>query len=112
VTLPFRLGHTWGLVGNVSTLTTLPALFVPLATQTATLVGVRAKLGSGTSVGVQVKRNGSNVGGVITVTTTAATTALSQALAADDELTIVLSAPVGAPTNLGVTLFVQHTPGP
>jgi hypothetical protein len=47
---------------------------------------------------------------VITVTPTAATTAFSQALAADDELTIVLSSPVGTPSNLTATLYVEHTP--
>jgi hypothetical protein len=111
ITRPFRLGHTWGLVGDVSGLTTLPAMFVPLlGTQAASLIGVRTRLGSGTSVGVQVRRNGGNLGSVITATGTAATTAFSQALAADDELTIVLSAPVGTPTNLGVSLFIEHTP--
>jgi hypothetical protein len=72
-------------------------------------VGLRAKLGSGTSLGVQVRRNGGNVGGVITVTTAAATTTFNQALAADDELSLVLSAPVGTPTNLTATLYLEHT---
>ena len=111
ITGPFRLGHTWGLVGDVTALTTMPSMFVPLlGTQAAVLVGVRGKLGSGTSVGVQLRRNGSNLGSVITVTGTAATTAFSQALAADDELTMVLSSPVGAPSNLGLTLYLEHTP--
>jgi hypothetical protein len=108
----FRLGHTWGLTGDVTALTTLPSIFIPLVgTQTATLVSIRTKLGSGTSVGVQVKRNGTNVGSVITVTTTAATTSLGTvALAADDELTIVLSSPVGTPSTLTATAVVEHTP--
>lgn len=111
ITRPFRLGHTWGLVGDVSALTTLPSMFVPmLGTQAASLIGVRTRLGSGTSVGVQLRRNGGNLGSVITATGTAATTAFSQALAADDELTIVLSSPVGTPSNLGVSLFIEHTP--
>ena len=112
VTEPLRLGHTWALVGDVTGLTTLPSLFVPLlGTQAAVLHSVRTKLASGTSLGVQVRRNGSNVGGVITVTTTAATTTLgSVALADTDELTMVLSAPVGTPTHLSVTLIVEHTP--
>ncbi len=108
---PFRLGHTWALVGDVSALTTLPSMFVPLrAGQASTLVGLRAKLGSGTSIGVQLKRNGSNLGSVITVTTTVATTAFSQALADNDELTMVLSSPVSTPTHLGMTLILEHTP--
>jgi|KBSMisStandDraft_5_1062788.scaffolds.fasta_scaffold142264_2 hypothetical protein len=107
----FRFGHTWALVGDVSALTTLPSMFVPLrAGQVCTLVGLRAKLGSGTSIGVQLKRNGSNLGSVITVTTTVATTAFSQALADNDELTFVLSSPSGTPTHLGMTLYLEHTP--
>ena len=111
VTRPFRLGHTWALVGDVTALTTLPSMFIPMnGTQAAQLIGVRAKLASGTSVGVQVKRNGANLGAVITVTPTTATTAFAQALAADDELTFVLSSPVGTPTHLSLTLYVEHTP--
>jgi hypothetical protein len=112
ITQPFRLGHTWGLVGDVSDLTTLPSIFIPFnGTQAAKLVGIRTKLASGTSVGVQVKRNGSNVGGVITVTTASTMTSLGNvAISADDELSMVLSAPVGTPTHLSATLVVEHTP--
>jgi collagen type VII alpha len=111
VTRPFRLGHTWGLVGDLTLLTVLPSLFVPMnGTQAATLVGLRAKIASGTSVGVQVKRNGSNVGSVITVTSTVATTTLSATLAANDELSLTLSSPVGTPTTLSATLIMEHTP--
>jgi hypothetical protein len=110
--LPLRLGHTWGLVGDVSAITTLPSLFVlETGTQAAVLYGIRTKIASGTSVGVQVKRNGSNVGSVITVTTTAATTTLgSVALSDNDEITLVLSSPVGTPTHLSATLILEHTP--
>lgn len=111
ITQPFRLGHTWALVGDVSLLTALPAIFIAeLGTQSAVLVGLRAKLGSGTSVGVQVTHNGSNVGGVITVTTTAALTAFSLPLADGDDLSLTLSSPVGTPSNLSATLILEHTP--
>ena len=108
----FREGHTWGLVGDVSALTILPSLFIPLTgTQMATLVALRAKIVSGTSISVQVQRNGSNVGSVITVTTTATTASLGNvALSDGDELTLVLSSPVGTPTHLGATLILEHTP--
>jgi len=108
---PFRLGHTWGLVGDVTALTVLPSIFIPFGTtQSAKLVGIRTKLGSGTSIDVQLKRNGTNLGSVITVIPTAVTTTFNQSLAANDELTLVLSSPVGSPTHLTVTLFVEHTP--
>ena len=106
-------GHTWGLVGDVTALTTLPSLFVPLlGAQPGTLVGIRTKIGSGTSVGVQVKRNGSNVGSVITVTTTPATTTLGPVtLANNDEIWLVLSAPVSTPSNFSATLILEGPAG-
>lgn len=108
---PFRLGHTWALVGDVSTLTALPSIFIAeLGTQSAVLVGLRAKLGSGTSVGVQVTHNGSNVGSVMTVTATPALTAFNVPLADGDDLSLTLSSPVGTPSNLSATLILEHTP--
>lgn len=110
ITQPFRLGHTWALVGDVSGLAALPSIFIAeLETQSAVLVGLRAKIGSG-SVGVQVIHNGSNVGGVITVTTTPATTAFSLPLADGDDLSLTLSSPAGTPSNLSATLILEHTP--
>jgi hypothetical protein len=112
-TMKYRATHTFALVGDVSAITGMPSFFVSLiGSQTAVLYGIRADIASGTSVGVQVVKNGTNVGGVITVTPTTATTTLgSVALADNDELTIVLSAPVGTPTNLGVSLIIEHTVG-
>ncbi len=109
---PIQTGHTWALVGDLTALTTLPSIFVPIVgTQVAKLISIRTKIASGTSIGVQVKRNGTNVGSVITVTTTAATTSLGTVtLAANDELQLVLSSPVGTPTSLSATLILEHTP--
>lgn len=110
VVSPFRYGHTWALVGDIIA-ATLPVMFVPKnGTQNVTLVGTRAKIGGGTSITAQVQRNGSNLGSPITVTPTAATTAFSQALADQDEIRVVLSAPVGSPTDLSFTLLLEHTP--
>lgn len=112
ITNPFQLGHTWGLSGDVSLVTTLPSMFIPVrAGQTVVLVGLRAKLGSGTSIQAQVKRNGVNVGNVITITTTSATTVLGNLpLMNNDELTVALSSPSGTPSDLGMTLTLEHTP--
>ena len=108
--LKVRLGHTWGLVGDVSALTALPSIFVPLiAPQVTTLYGIRTKIRSGTSVGLQMQRNGSNIGGPITVTTTAVTTMLGGVVLADgDELTPIRSSPVGAPTDFSATLILEQ----
>jgi hypothetical protein len=97
-------------VGDVSAITTVPSIFVPLvAPQITNLYGIRTKIGSGTSVGVQVLRNGTNVGGVVTVTPTTATTLLGNVGLADgDELTLVLSSPVGTPSNFSATLILEQ----
>jgi hypothetical protein len=107
----FRDGHTWAYIGDLTAVTVLPSIFVPIVSpQAAKLVSIRARIGSGTSIGVQVKRNGANVGGVITVTPTAATTSLgSVALADNDEVTLLLSSPSGAPANLSATVILEHT---
>jgi hypothetical protein len=111
VTAPFRMGYGWTVVGAV-TAVTLPSQFVPLkAGQSASLVGLRSKLASGTSVVAQVRRNGSNLGSTITITSTAATTTFNQALTADDDLGIVLTSPTGSPTSLGLTMYLELTPG-
>jgi len=105
-----RAGSTWAVLGDLTSVTTLPSTHVPLASgQSATLVGLRAKIASGTSITVQVKRNGSNLGSTIVVTTTVATTAFSQALSADDELTILLSSPSGTPTTLSATMYLESS---
>lgn len=106
---PFRTGHSWAVAGVLTAGQSVPAIFVPkVAAQTATLVSVRAMLASGTSIGVQVQRNGSNLGSLITVTPTAGSTAFSQAFADLDTLKIVLSAPVASPTDLSFTAIFEH----
>lgn len=107
-----RIAHTFAIAGDVTLITTLPSIFVPMSgTQTVTLFGVRAKIGSGTSVVMQVVRNGVNVSTTMTVTPTVALKTLgSVALADGDELTIVLSSPLGAPFNLSASLILQETP--
>lgn len=107
-TKTLRIGHTWAVAGTLQA-ATLPAIFVPEAgSQGATLVGLRTVIGSGTSAGVQVTRNGSNLGSVVTVTTTPATTTYSQAITDGDRLAIVLSALTGSPADLSVTAIVEH----
>jgi hypothetical protein len=106
---PFRTGHSWAVAGVLTAGQSVPPIFVPkVAAQTATLVSVRAMLASGTSIGVQVQRNGSNLGSLITVTSTAASTAFSQAFADLDTLKIVLSAPVASPSDLSFTAIFEH----
>jgi hypothetical protein len=104
----FRTGHTWMVAGAVSA-ATLPPIFVPEGSgQAATLIAVRAQILSGTNVTVQMQYNGSNLGSAIIVTTTAGSTAFSQAVTDLDRLVLVLSIPVGSPADLSVTAIVEH----
>ena len=105
-----RIGHTWALVGDVTPYTNLPAFFVPEGTAQATAIhSLRCKIASGTSVVAQVRRNLGNLGSAITVTTTATTTSMPFALTDADEIDLVLSSPTGTPTNLTVTMILEHT---
>lgn len=107
---PFNTSHTWALVGDISSITDLPSMFISLnAEQISILLGLKTKLSSGTSINVQLKRNGTNIGSIINVTTTVLLTAFSQALTDGDELSLTLSSPVGTPTNLSATLILEHT---
>jgi hypothetical protein len=101
----FHADRTWAIQGTVDA-AVLPGIFL---TEPYTLIGARTKLGSGTSITAQVQRNGANLGSPITVTPASATQVFSQAMAVDDELGLVLSAPVGNPSNLSITLILQLT---
>jgi microcystin-dependent protein len=104
----FRVGHTFSVAGALAA-GALPGFFVPIiAGQTVTVVGARAKLISGTSISVQVTRNGSNLGSAATVTPTASAPTLSQALANNDELSITLASPTGSPVGLSFTIYLEH----
>lgn len=110
VTKVVRVGHTWAVGGALNAGINVPQIFVPEASgQSTVLVAARSMIGAGTSIDVQVQRNGSNVGSAITVTTTAATTTFSQALSDMDALDIVLSSPSGSPVDLSFTLVLEHT---
>jgi len=109
--LKWRQGHTWALIGDVTTLTAMPSMRVQMiGTQTVKLAAITTQIASGTSVGVQLLRNGIAVGGVITVTPTFAEAALGNiALAHNDALRLQLSAPVGVPSGLSVTVQLDHS---
>jgi hypothetical protein len=63
---------------------------------------------SGTSVDVTVRRNASAIGTAKTVTGSKQTFAYSQALSDGDALDLTFANPVGSPTDIGVTLVVEH----
>lgn len=105
---PFREGHTFAVLGDLTALVTLPSFFVPKnVDQTVRLAGVWAKTVAGT-VGFQVKRNGANVGGVVPVSPTIAFSSLGDLPLADgDEITAVLSGHAGSPNTLSATVVLE-----
>lgn len=82
--------------------------FSKTGNQTSTLVSLIARVESGTSIDVQVRRNAANVSTAKTVTGSKQTFALSQALADGDALDLTLANPVGSPKDLGGTLIIEH----
>jgi hypothetical protein len=109
-----RLPHTWTVAGAVAvpsgdTNFIIP-FFVPVpGGQTVTLAGARYRINSGTSATVKLQRNGVDVAGFtgLAVTTTAATTSGSQALADGDMLALVVTAVAGSPVNMTFTVYLD-----
>ncbi len=111
-----RIGHSYLVSGSIAVPSGQTDFIVPFTVQfasgqTANLVTARYSINAGTSVTLDVTRNGSNITGYtgISVTTTPATTTQTQALSSDDELAIVVSGVSGSPFNMSFTLFVEYT---
>lgn len=113
----FRIPHTFTIPGIVSVPSGdtdyVPGMFVDLpAGQTATISLARARINSGTSATVQLKRNGTGICTATAVTTTSADIAMTSApvaLADNDYLQIVVSIISGTPKNLSFTAFIDYT---
>lgn len=110
-TVVFRTAHGFLVAGDIDTSINVPDFYFFKATaQSSKLVSVETRLESGTSVGVGVRRNGTLIGGVtITVTTTRLSQSYDQVLSDGDALDLVFTDPIGGPTDLGVTLVIEHT---
>lgn len=112
IATPERRGYTFALSDAV-TARTLPGMFIPSGT--VRLAKVRYRIRSGTSVSFRLQRNGADISGFgtsgspLTATTAAANTDPTDVtLAEDDELTVVISAVSGSPTDFSVTVFLDH----
>jgi hypothetical protein len=93
----------------VNSAVVVPDMHVAAASgQAVTLVSMIARLESGTSIDVTIRRNASTVGSTRTVTTTKQTFSYSQALTDGDALDLVFATDVGSPEDLGVTLVLEH----
>lgn len=112
-----RVPHTFAVPGVVlvpsGSTSYLPGMFLPIpaGALTATLVAVRAQIQAGTSATLNLMRNNVAIGGGGTgllVTTTPTTTAINQALTADDYLNLAVTAVSGTPQNLSLTMYVDY----
>jgi hypothetical protein len=105
-----RTGHSWVIMGALLA-ATIPPFFTPLAAaQNSKILGVRAKIGSGTSIVAQLTQNGTNIGSAVTITPTKITTTFGTPItfADGDEIGLVLSSPTGSPANLSLTVIMEH----
>jgi len=116
VTKVYRVGHSYLISGSIA----IPSgetdfivpFFVSLATgQTATLVKARHSINAGTSVTINLQRNGSTITGYsgVTVNTTPSNTTASQAISDDDEIALVVTGVSGSPFNLNFTIFIEYS---
>jgi hypothetical protein len=106
--LTFRSFHGFLIGGSIDSTVNVPDLIYSKATnQTSTLVGLTARIESGTSIDVNIRRNGSVVS-TVTVTGIKETFALSQALSDDDALDLTFANPIATPKDLGATLIIEH----
>jgi hypothetical protein len=111
-----RIGHTWGIAGSVLVAAGdtdyIVPYFVSVATgQTAKLAKARFRINSGTSVSVKLQKNGVDIAGYTALSITPATSEVDAAdvtLADNDTLSLVVTAVVGGPKNMSVTLFIDH----
>lgn len=113
VAFAFQLSHSYSVVGVLGA-QTLPPFFIPvIAGQTAIIESVRTQLQSGTSISLALQQNGTNIPGLgaISVTTAATNTNPTSPtnLANNDAVQAILSSPVGNPTGLSVSFYVQYT---
>ena len=109
----FQMSHSYSVIGTLSA-QTLPPFFVPvMAGETAILQAVRTQLQSGTSIALALQQNGVNIGGLGAISVTAAATTTSPTsplnLSNNDAIQAVLSSPVGGPSGLTISIYVQYT---
>lgn len=105
---PFYEGHTFAVLGDLASVTTLPAFFVPKhPNQTVKLAGIFADIERGT-IKLQIKRNGGNIGPLLTLGQAAVWTPLGDVvLNHGDKISAVLSNPVNSPATLSATVALE-----
>lgn len=108
--MTFRTSHGFLIGGPIENTTIVPDFsFAKTNKQTSNLVLVIARIESGTSVDVRVRRNGQLLNVSRTITPVKATFAYNTALSDGDVLDLSFENSLGLPTDLGVTLVIEHT---
>lgn len=104
-----RTGHTFSIAGLLTTDVIIPPFFVPVvAGQTASLIGARARIMSGTGLNAQITKNGANVGAAMGVGPAATSASITTTLADGDQLGLTLVNLIGNATGLAFTLILEH----
>lgn len=116
VTKVYRVGHSYLISGSIAVPSGETDFIVPFfvqfaAGQTANLVTARHSINAGTSVTVNLQRNGGTITGYsgVSVTTTPTTTTQTQALTSDDEIALVVTGVSGSPFNMNFTIFIEYS---
>lgn len=110
-----RTVHTFTFQGTVSVISLPSFFFSKTSGQTTNAVKTRYKIGTGTNTTFKIQKNGADWTGYgtsaspLTATTTATETVQTNALADNDEISLVIVGTSGTPTDLTVTLVLEHT---
>lgn len=108
---PTRTYHTWTFNGPVEAIN-YGGFYVSANTEeTVKLIGMKYKIGEGTSCKIRVLKNGAELASYKEkeVTTTAAEVSSEVALATGDRLELVVESTSGTPKNPIITVFLEHT---
>ena len=103
-------GHTWSVAGPL-TAVTLPGYFVSLAPgKTGNIIGICAKIISGTSIYARLTKNGTNIDTDRYVTPSKSFwQPFPMPIANQDDIGLVLFNPNASPVGLQFTVFEEHT---
>jgi len=106
----FRTGRTWAVAGPLDQApAVIPPIFVPEASgENTTLIAMRAALLSGTSVMIQMQKNGVNLGDPFIVTTTPVSIPFSEPIVDLDMIGWTRASSVGNPSGLSLTAIFEH----
>lgn len=108
----YQTVNTYAIGGELSTTDFVPPFFFAKKdNQVSVLKKIIHRINSGTSATVKLQKNGVDISGYtgVSVTTTTATTSQDTSLVDGDMISLVITAVSGTPSDLTVTLVIEHT---